>query len=374
MKMKTIKMRFVLIGFLLAALLLSSTAAAESGTCGKNVKWNLENNVLTISGSGPMTDYTWDGGPWSFNDDIIVENIIIKEGVTSVGAFAFYVCGGLKSVSIPNSVTSIGDYAFYVSDLAGTVSIPANVKDIGTWAFGANLELTAIEVAEGNKNYSSIDGALYNKTGTELICCPGSRKEFNVPDGVKTIALGAFQACHYLEKVTFPDSVTSMDGYTFSNCDLLTSVTLPANLKIIPYCCFNNCTRLSSVTIPITVTAIEFEAFSECPALTEIYYEGDAEDWKAIAIADNAIENPPAIRYLKRPLPSHVLTLPADLKAIESQAFAGLGEDYGIVISQNVTSIAEDAFTGTEVTIITPAGSYAATWAELHKIPVIIGR
>ena len=88
-----------------------SANAEESGTCGPNLTWHLtDNGVLTISGKGKMNDYSFDNrSPWYKYD---IKRIIIGDGVTTIGEFAFTNCSTLTSVTIPNSVTEIGDRAF----------------------------------------------------------------------------------------------------------------------------------------------------------------------------------------------------------------------------------------------------------------------
>ena len=88
-----------------------SAKAEKSGSCGPNLKWYLtDNGVLTISGKGKMNDYSFDNrSPWYKYD---IKRIIIGDGVTTIGEFAFTNCSTLTSVTIPNSVTEIGEFAF----------------------------------------------------------------------------------------------------------------------------------------------------------------------------------------------------------------------------------------------------------------------
>ena len=107
----------------------------ESGTCGQNLTWTLdENGLLTIRGKGRMYDYE-DRGPW-YNENIEadVEKVVISSGVTSIGNNAF-ASGSIESVEIPQTVTSIGEYAFYDNYWLFTVSIPKGVTLIGEGAF-----------------------------------------------------------------------------------------------------------------------------------------------------------------------------------------------------------------------------------------------
>ena len=121
---------------LLITLLVSLSAYAErSGTCGANLKWKLtDEGVLTITGTGEM--YNWEDGhakPWSRNSNI--KQVIIGDGVTTIGEEAFSFCYSLESITIPNSVTTIGGGAFYKCRSLTSITIPKNVTTIGIHAF-----------------------------------------------------------------------------------------------------------------------------------------------------------------------------------------------------------------------------------------------
>ncbi|SDB52958.1 hypothetical protein SAMN02910263_02670, partial [Butyrivibrio sp. INlla16] len=84
---------------------LAESDGSLSGTCGEGLTWTLENGTLTISGTGKMTDYV--GGnhaPW-YNDRNNINKVVICDGVTSIGAWAFWQCESLTSISIPEGVT-----------------------------------------------------------------------------------------------------------------------------------------------------------------------------------------------------------------------------------------------------------------------------
>ena len=123
------------IDILLIDLLMDLLANAEnSGTCGPNLKWLFtDNGVLIISGKGEMNDYTdYIRAPWSKYD---IKRIIIGDGVTTIGEFAFYDCSALTSVTIPNSVTTIGECTFEDCRALTSVTIPNSVTTIGNYAF-----------------------------------------------------------------------------------------------------------------------------------------------------------------------------------------------------------------------------------------------
>ena len=107
---------------------------AESGTCGANLTWELDDEgTLTISGTGAMTDYEWNGSPFYQNESI--QKAIISDGVTSIGVSAFFKCDSLTSITIPDSVTSIGNYTFSGCKGLTSVTIPDSVTSIGDDVF-----------------------------------------------------------------------------------------------------------------------------------------------------------------------------------------------------------------------------------------------
>ena len=127
-------------------LTVSAEAAASveeiaGGTCGENLSWSLSNTgTLTISGTGPMKDYNgMEGGgyttPWYYMDSWRFTDIVIEEGVTSIGNYAFVGFRDLNSISIPSSVTSIGRYAFMECISLKYVIIPERVTSIDKYAF-----------------------------------------------------------------------------------------------------------------------------------------------------------------------------------------------------------------------------------------------
>ena len=276
-------------------------APAISGSCGENLTWTLnENGVLTISGTGAMADYVdysmalngtvfTNNAPWysKYIEQIIA--VVIEPGVTSIGDSAFWACHALTSVTIPNSVTSIGRAAFSNCHALTSMTIHADVTNIGEAAFFYCKALTSIEVASNNEHYSSVDGILFNKDATELVCYPGGRTgSYTISESVNSVCNYAFSGCAALTSVTIPDSVTSIGKQTFSGCTALTDVTIPDRVTSIGDYAFYNCFELASVTIPESVMSIGERAFYGCTALTDVYYTGTRAQWYSISIgADN---------------------------------------------------------------------------------------
>lgn len=112
--------------------------AIAQGVCGDNLKWTLfSDGELVIGGSGAMYDFN-DYSPWADYLDQI-KYVTLLEGVTSVGACAFYGCTELLDVLLPATLTSIGDYAFFQCDKLLYLTVPASVTHIGAYAIGYTI-------------------------------------------------------------------------------------------------------------------------------------------------------------------------------------------------------------------------------------------
>jgi hypothetical protein len=116
----------------------------------------------------------------------------------------------MRAVSIPNSVTAIGNGAFNYSGLT-SVTIPRSVTTIGNEAFIGCTGLTSIRVDAANTQYSSGNGALFDKNKTALVSYPGGKTGgYTIPNSVTTVGDWAFSGCTGLTSVTIPNSVTSI--------------------------------------------------------------------------------------------------------------------------------------------------------------------
>ena len=131
---------------LLITLLVSLSAYAEkSGICGDNLEWKLtDEGVLTITGTGEMQDWNDYSSPWYENES--VKQVIIGDGVTTIGDNAFESCSSLTSITIPNSVTTIGDYAFSYCRALTSVIISNSVTTIGERTFANCYSLTSVTI------------------------------------------------------------------------------------------------------------------------------------------------------------------------------------------------------------------------------------
>ena len=108
------------------------------------------------------------------------------------------------------------------------IQLPSSVSFVGKSAFMGCTSLTNIEVDEKNEYYSSLNGVLYDKDKTALICWPAGLNStaVTIPDSVTTIEYGAFEACGSLTDITIPGSVTNIGQVAFGGCKNLASVTI----------------------------------------------------------------------------------------------------------------------------------------------------
>ena len=235
-----------------------------------------------IDENGALVNYKGEGG-----------DVVIPDGVTSIGDSAFWWCRSLTSVTIPDSVTSIGEHAFAECDSLTSVTIPDSVTSIGDGAFQMCSSLTSVTIPDSVTSIGEY--AFY-------FCY--SLTSVTIPDSVTSIGEHAFEACYSLTSVTIPDSVTSIGGWAFESCSNLesiavsayntayasedgilythdmktllccpgakTSVTIPDSVTSIGGWAFEWCYSLTSVTIPDSVTSIGEYAFAWCESLTSV--------------------------------------------------------------------------------------------------------
>lgn len=167
-------------------------------------------------------------------------NIEIPDSVTSIYVFAFKDCTSLENVKIGNGVTVIGMRAFEGCTSLTNIEIPDSVTEINTFAFNRCTSLQNIIVGAGNKVYYDIDGVLFNKSQSGLVCCPAGRSDYTIPNGVRRIESSAFSSCNSITNIIVPDSVYYIGIEAFKDCTLLDSITIPDSVTRIESSAFNN--------------------------------------------------------------------------------------------------------------------------------------
>ena len=211
-------------------------------------------------------------GDYAFESCTNLTSITIPDSVTNIGEYAFQSCSNLTSLTIPDSVTNIGQRAFLFCKSLKYITIPESVQDIGEYAFYGCKSLEKINAAAGNENYVSVNGILFSKDKTKIVCYPANKNDtsYSIPSSVKVVGSGAFRDCSHLKSITIPNSVTTMEHHAFSNCTSLTSISIPDGIKTIEMGTFDYCKSLTSVRIPDSVTEIGHSAFYCCDNLKSI--------------------------------------------------------------------------------------------------------
>ena len=176
---------------------------------------------------------------------------------------------GVTEVKIPDYVTKIFRRA--IPDEITSVVIPKSVTEIESDAFELAKELLSITVDPDNPVYCDIDGVLYSKDKTILVCYPRGRQdtELVIPDYVTEIGNKAFYKCESLTSVILPGHVTKIGAAAFGSSGL-TSIDFPNNLKSIGVHAFANCNGLTSLVIPEGVTDIQPNTFGSCKNLKSV--------------------------------------------------------------------------------------------------------
>ena len=276
---------------LILAILWSTGIAfsASSGTCGDDLTWTLDDDgVLTISGTGTMNAYsTSSTAPW-YDSRTSITSVVVEEGVTSIGVYAFYNCTKMTSCSFPDGLEKIRNYAFFGCTALTSIEIPSTVTSFANCIFYGCTALASVTFGDDSELTSIGTYAFENCTALTSI---------EIPSTVTSIGTGAFSGCTTLASVTFDDNIelTNLGSYAFYHCTTLTSIKIPSTVPSIcsyTFCgcttlasvtfgddseltsigtyAFKNCTALTSIEIPSTVTSIRTYAFSGCTGLTSV--------------------------------------------------------------------------------------------------------
>ena len=280
---------FYFLIFLLITVLFSGvnvSAQATNGVCGKNLIWEVNGSVLTISGTGEMDGYGWIYPlvPW---DNKSITKIVIGEGVTSIGNSAFRFSSAtevqlpstlknigwysfnhaikLKKIIIPSNVEQINKSAFAGCTMLTDVLLPKSLKTIGENAFSDCPELKTLGPVTGNYNikyswegefpkissntieYADLSNITNINTAAFRNCT--NLKKISVSKNLKTINTGAFENCQSLDNIVIPSGVTELKGATFSGCSSLKNIRFEGKIEKLGFSVFENCTSLQKFHI-----------------------------------------------------------------------------------------------------------------------------
>jgi len=207
----------VLVFAAFSAVVRAADSNVVQNKCGDDVSYTFykDTGLLIVNGTGEMYNYTSSKYPF---DLWRIYKVVIEEGVTSIGNYFFNMCLFVTSISIPSTVTRIGDGAIRFCQQLKSVDIPAEVVSIGADAFYGCTVLTSINIDKNNKDYTTVDGVLFDHEMKTLIWSPSSvAGSYSIPYGVTTISAYAFYVCSSLIHVTIPSSVTSIGERAFTS-------------------------------------------------------------------------------------------------------------------------------------------------------------
>ena len=296
--------------------------ASESGSCGDGVVWNLKDDgVLSIGGSGRMDDYFGAGlPPWDKMKDNIKE-VVIENGVTSIGSAAFFNYPNIMKITLGNDVKKIGDYAFF--NCLKITDINWNACDVDD--FGSNkifdsigTEQNGITVIFG-ENVNSIPANAFNTVNSPNI------KKIVIGDNVSIIKERAFMNCFNVTDVTIGKNVkeirfeafwrnknlsdiywNAVEVYDFSESDSTfmyvgeeaekgLCVHVGSGVQYIPANLFF--AEIDSIHIPKSVDKIGVRPFSNIGEIENVYYEGSKSEFTNVVNADLLLLSQTNVHY-----------------------------------------------------------------------------
>ena len=293
----------------------------------------------------------------------------LPDGVREVGARAFADCTGLVHVWIPEGVESIGEGAFAGCSSLAYVEIPASVTNVGARVFAGCASLAEIVVVRANRSYAARNGMLLTADGRTLL--EGVNGDAAVPDGVETVAAGAFAGRSGLAHVSLPASVRMVGAGAFAGCAalaeiavdpangsyasrdgmLLTAdgktlvagvngdVAIPDGVEDIAEDTFAGRAGLVGVSFPASVASVPASAFDGCGALAAFA----VDPANAVYSSRGGLLLSKDGRTLVRGVNGDV-AVPDGVEAIAPGAFAGLGGLVSVTVPEGVLEIGEGAF------------------------------
>ncbi len=365
------------------------TDLKEITVSSSNTHFKAVNNALLTKNGDTLLAYAIDSGNGvnvpntvkkikdeAFAGSHAITNVILPEGLETIGYGAFVDCWYLESVTLPTSLKTIGDFAFAGDFGITQFTVPKNVNYIGAGAFSEMYGISSFKVENGNSNYTVRDGVILSKDETVLVACPsGKMGNYAIPNTVDDICAYAFSGCSNLT-VTIPNGVKTIgDGafrYTFS----MNNIIIPESVTYIGENAFGE-SGLGAINVANgndVYTTVSGVLFTE-DMKTLIYYptERSRESYTipegVTEIADYAFEY------------SNItgITIPDSVTSIGNYAFGYCEDLYDISIGKNVGVIGENAFSDcyslTDVELpyaVGSIGAYAFAWCE-ELDSVVIG-
>jgi len=187
--------------------------------------------TIVFSGTGELTaeevqeeleKYELDGG----------FRVVIEDGITALGKYAFSNYDDLLEVEIPSSVTAFGHGVFNGCDELEIERFTTAGRTLGNNVF------SRVRIGEVELSDSFVLDGQYVFQNAEI-----GRVSFET--GIRKIPRNAFNNCDSITEVTIPGSVEEIGAYAFSDCDKLTRVEIPSGVTTLGRGVFNGCDKLT---------------------------------------------------------------------------------------------------------------------------------
>ncbi len=276
----------------------------EEATLRNDVELTPE-DIKTSAEAAKVFDFVFEGNAATITGLRIVDASSLKipakiddKIVVKIGFRAFYGAPALQKVELPPTLREIASEAFAHNQYLETVSpLPASLEVVVPSAFVGCSALTAFEVDPKSEAFQSVDGVLLSKGGKTLYAYPAGKKDaqYQVPDGVETIASDAFSRNAFLETVKFPWTLKAIKSQAFMSCPKLAEVhffPVVNLLESIGERAFNNCNSLKSINLPDGIRSIATQAFGGNALETVEFYPVDVEAKPGMTIASGAFDAP----------------------------------------------------------------------------------
>ena len=238
-----------------------------------------------------------------FKGTNLTGSLIIPEGVTEIGSYAFSGCPLGGTLTLPKTLVIIGDNAFAQASLTGTLDIPESVKSIGHSAFWCKLFS------------KSFTGRLHLPANLEYLGpaafwgCMGLTGSLTIPAKIKNIPTQCFYNCYGLNgQLVLPKDLINIENEAFYSCNFRGQLNLPEGLLSIGDEAFDGCEFSGQLVLPKSLVALGQKSFSGCSRLTGI------------------------------------VEIPEDIIMIQTSVFAGCSHLEGVVLSKNTETIQNGAF------------------------------
>ena len=297
------------------------------------------------------------GQSCTFRGCVSLKDVIIDEGVKSLGGTGVFSGCGIESVELPPTLQSMN------STFCGTplreIDIPDSVKDVGG-SFGGCTNLVRATIGRGVEvldrgdfvNCSALESVIF-RTPTSLVMI-GGRNIGNI---------GTFNGCTSLVAVEIPEGVVSLGTGAFSSCNKLSRITLPESLRSIGSSSFYGCTSLKTVDIPIGVTNIADCAFWYA-GLGEAIFPDGLERLGSIFYRCYSLTNvviPSSVKVIDGTFHDctglESVTIPDGIVDIDGAAFSGCTSLKSLTIPDGVGHIGNGALSNLELPQIVIPGS-----------------